>query len=601
METRRKCASLGLAAALASPVAAQVTERVSLSASGESANSYCSQASISADGRYVAFSSYATNLVPNDTNGTYDIYVRDLQVHGTERVSLGSSGQGNGDHGQPSISADGRYVALISTSTNLVSGDTNGTVDIFVRDRLLGVTERVSVDSSGAEGNGESWTPSISPDGRYVAFHSFATNLVLGDTNGMVDVFVRDRQLGVTERVSVDSSGAEANEPSSGVSISADGRYVTFYSSASNLVGGDTNQSVDVFVRDRQLGVTERVSVDSAGGQAIGGDGPFQPVLQASISPDGRFVAFLSFAHNLVSGDTNGKLDIFVRDRQLGLTERVSIDSAEAQANNHSYFPSISASGRHVAFRSAASNLVSGDTNGMWDIYVRDRLQGRTERVSVASSGADPNWPSDDPSISADGRYVAFYSDATNLVPGDPNGSGIFVRDRHGDPDFTSLCDPGFSGVIACPCANPPGVPGQGCDNSAGTGGAILMAAGSTHLSTDSLVFTTSGERPSARSIVVQGSALLSAGTVFGQGVRCAGGSLERLYTKTAVGGSITAPDFSAGDPPVSERSAALGSTILPGQSRWYFVYYRDPVVLGGCPASSVFNATQTGQVVWQP
>jgi hypothetical protein len=261
---------------------------------------------------------------------------------------------------------------------------------------------------------------------------------------------------------------------------------------------------------------------------------------------------------------------------------------------------SISADGRYVVFQSIADNLVAGDTNGFADIFVRDRLNGTTERVSVDSSGAQADGTSDlFPYISADGRYVTFASLATNLVGGDTNGlEDVFIHDR-GATGFTSLCDAGIGGVIACPCSNPPSATGHGCDNSSATGGAVLSASGIAYLSMDSVVFTTSSEKPTATSIVMQGNALASGGLVFGQGVRCAGGSLKRLYTKTASGGSITAPDFGAGDPMISSRSAALGDFILAGQSRWYLVYYRDPTVLGGCPSTSTFNATQTGRVDW--
>jgi hypothetical protein len=232
-------------------------------------------------------------------------------------------------------------------------------------------------------------------------------------------------------------------------------------------------------------------------------------------------------------------------------------------------------------------------------VFVRDRLLGTTERVSVDSSGAQGNGESYSPSISADGRFVSFQSGVTTFVPGDTNGrSDVFIRDRHAS-GFQSLCDPGSSGVIACPCSNPPAGPGRGCDNSSATGGASLTASGSAYLSTDSLVLTTSGEKPTATSIVLQGTSFVSTGLVFGQGVRCAGGALKRLYAKAASGGSITAPDFGAGDPSVSARSAALGDLIQPGQSRWYLVYYRDPLVLGGCPAASTFNTTQGGGVAW--
>jgi hypothetical protein len=249
-----------------------------------------------------------------------------------------------------------------------------------------------------------------------------------------------------------------------------------------------------------------------------------------------------------------------------------------------------------------ATNLVSADTNGVCDVFLRDRQLGTTQRVSLSSGGVQGNGLSYHPSLSADGNYVAFASDATDLVPGDTNGvTDVFLGDRAGGPSFTSLCAPGSGGVIACPCANPPSGGGRGCDNSAATGGAVLTASGGTYLSSDSLVFTTSGEKPTATSVLLQGTSSPAAGVVYGQGVRCVGGSLKRLFVKAAASGSITAPNFGAGDPTVSARSAAKGDVILAGQSRWYLVYYRDPIVLGGCPASSTFNATQTGVVSWSP
>jgi hypothetical protein len=591
--------------ALVVPAGAQVTARVSVSSRGAQGNSGSTGAyiSISADGRYVAFNSSANNLVPGgDANGpNSDVFVRDRQLGMTEVVSVSSSGaQGIGGSFAPSMSADGRYVAFDSQVTNLVVGDTNGFYDVFVRDRQLGITEIVSVSSSGAQGNHDSEFATISADGRYVAFSSSASNLVAGGTNSNHHVYVRDRRLGTTEIVSVSSSGAQGNHDSEFASISADGRYVAFASSATNLVQGDTNGTSDVFVRDRQLGTTERVSVSSSG---VEGNG-FSGYQRTSISADGRYVAFDSFASDLVAGDTNGSYDVFVRDRQLGITEIASVSSSGAQGNNSSGYEgaSISANGRYVEFWSNASNLVVGDTNGFYDVFVRDRQLGTTEIVSVSSSGAQGNQNSEWASISADGRYVAFSSLATDLVPGDTNGcADIFVRDRIGGPSFTSLCDPGIGGVVACPCANSPSGLGLGCDNSSHTGGATLSASGGTYLSSDSLVFTTSGEKPTATSIVLQGNALSANGVVFGQGVRCIGGTLKRLYTKAASGGSITAPNFLASDPQVSSRSVALGDVIQPGQSRWYLVYYFDSTVLGGCPASSTFNATQTGQVDWSP
>jgi hypothetical protein len=291
-----------------------------------------------------------------------------------------------------------------------------------------------------------------------------------------------------------------------------------------------------------------------------------------------------------------------VHDRQTGATERVSVDSTRSQGDDSSGGPSISGDGRCVAFRSFATNLVPGDTNGVPDVFVRDRQSGTTERASVASAGAEANSGADYPSISADGHRVAFGSLSTNLVSGDTNGRcDVFVRDRFTATNFVTLCDPGLDGVIPCPCSNPPSGPGRGCDNSAATGGAILSASGLAYLSSDSLVFATSGETPTALSIVAQWTGGSATGAVYGMGVRCTSGTLERLYTHSAVGGSITAPDPGAGDPPVSVRSAARGDLILPGQDRWYFVYYRDALVLGGCDPVRTFNASQTGRVTWWP
>jgi hypothetical protein len=176
----------------------------------------------------------------------------------------------------------------------------------------------------------------------------------------------------------------------------------------------------------------------------------------------------------------------------------------------------------------------------------------------------------------------------------------VFLRDV--DPTgFTSLCDPGSGGVILCPCSNPPSGTHRGCNNSSNTGGAVLAAFGDAHLTADTLEFNTSDEKPTATSIVLQGNAAAPGGIAYGQGVRCAAGSLKRLYTKTASGGSILAPDFGAGDPPVSVRSLQKGDLIQPGQSRWYLLYYRDPIVLGICPPASKFNTTQSGKVAWWP
>lgn len=393
------------------------TVLVSVDSNGTRADNDSVSPSTSSDGRYVAFVSFATNLVANDTNGANDIFVRDTVSGTTERVSENSAG-GQADSASiaPSISSDGRYVAFSSDATDLVAGDTNGSRDIFLHDRQTHTTTRVSVDPSGAESDNASDFPSISSDGRYVAFQSDATNLVANDTNASTDIFVRDTQTNTTVRVSVNDSGAEGASNSFSPSISANGRYIAFHSFASNLATGDTNGFMDIFVRDTLTNTTARVSVDSHG--AEGDNDSVSP----SISSDGRYVAFQSDAANLVSGDTNGSRDVFVHDTQTHTTSRASVDSAGAQADNISYSPSISSDGRYVAFVSSATNLVAGDTNAVEDIFVHDAQTGVTSRASVDSAGAQADNFSYGPSMCPDGSHVAFYSFAANLASGDTNG-----------------------------------------------------------------------------------------------------------------------------------------------------------------------------------
>ena len=420
------------------------TTRVSVASGGTQGNGASHQPAISADGRFVAFESFATNLAGGDTNGWSDVFVRDRQAKKTNRASVATGGkQGHGESWGASISGDGRFVAFASSASDLVAGDTNGCWDVFVHDQQTGQTTRVSIASDGTEANGLSYGPSISADGRFVAFTSFASNLVAGDTNGDYDVFVHDRDTGQTTRVSVASGGTEANEGSYDPSISADGQLVAFHSFARNLVAGDTNGASDVFVHDRQTGGTTRVSVASGGTEGDSASGP------AAISGGGRFVAFDSEADNLVAGDTNHYGDVFVHDRQTGETTRVSVAGDGTQGNSWSTSASISADGRLVAFRSLASNLVPRDTNGCEDVFVYDRQLGRTTRVSVVSDGKQGNAASKCPSISSDGRFVAFESEATNLVAGDTNRyADVFVREFTADlprPDLQgcALAAPG--------------------------------------------------------------------------------------------------------------------------------------------------------------
>ncbi|MBK7642573.1 MAG: PD40 domain-containing protein [Planctomycetes bacterium] len=523
--------------------------------------------------------------------------LRDRQAGTTECVSVDASGVPKAASTNLGmwVSSDARFVAFGAEATDLVPGDTNAVADIFLRDRRHATTERVSVGPGGTQANGVSVAPTVSDDGRCVAFLSSASNLVVGDTNGTFDVFVRDRETGSTQRVNVSSFGAQGNGASNSPAITRDGRYVAFTSAASNLVQGDTNGHWDAFVRDRQMGTTVLVTVASDGTQ---GDGDSD---QPALSDDGRFVAFTSLSANLVAGDSNGYADVFVHDLVLGTTERVSLGQSGVEGDFFSSDPDISGDGRFVAFRSQASNLLGAGVPTFGGVFVYDRLTHALEIVDTPTVGGTANAYPITTSISRDGRYVAFGSEASDLVPGDTNSSGdVFIHDRHAS-GFTGICDPGTNNVLPCPCNNPPSGPGQGCDNSSFTGGAILAAQGYAYVSIDSLVFTTLLEKPSALSILLQGSGVAVNGVAFGQGVRCAGGVLKRLYVKQAANGSITAPELGAGDATVSARCAQLGIPIQSGQAHIYQVYYRDSAVLGGCPAASTFNATQAGSVSWWP
>ena len=419
--------SVCIAATVLAPDAvrgATVTERVNLGPKAVQANQDSYWVAISPYGRFVAFQSDATNLVGGDTNTYPDVFVRDRRLDKTERVSVGLGGvPGNGASQIPDISFEGRFVAFYSRATNLVPGDRNAADDIFIRDRVAKVTERVSIATDGSEANAGSQDPKLSKDGRFVAFWSGASNLVAGDTNSRFDVFVRDRAVGTTERVSVSAMGAQSNADSFWPSLSADGNLVAFGSPASTLVPGDTNGRTDIFVRDRAKRTMELISVSTAGDQGNGNS------FEGTISADGRYVVFASSATNLVAGDTNGLIDIFVHDRVQHVTTRVNVSSSGKQANGRGYEPRISGDGRYVVFWSDTSNLVAGDTNGTTDVFVRDRMRQTTFRMSVGPNGRQANGGSASAGISATGSFVGFGSGATNLVAGDTNGRyDIFVR-----------------------------------------------------------------------------------------------------------------------------------------------------------------------------
>lgn len=301
-----------------------------------------------------------------------------------------------------------------------------------------GTTIRVSLTDGGKQANGGSYSSAVTPDGRYVAFASSASNLVPGDTNNEWDLFVRDTLTGIVERVSVAGDGAQSNGYSFAPDISDDGNRVSFSSLASNLVTGDTNGldgwDPDVFVRDRRAGTTVRVNVASDGSQATG-NGSW---IASSISGNGKYVTFSSLASNLVAADTNGGYDVFVRDLERDITTRVSVSSTVppvpgVEGVGVSVRGSISFDGRYVAFESNAPNLVVGDTNMAYDVFVHDRLEATTIRVSVADDDSEGHSSAGEvgvvPAISADGDAIAFNSPADNLVVDDTNRTyDVFVR-----------------------------------------------------------------------------------------------------------------------------------------------------------------------------
>ena len=400
------------------------TVRVSLAHDGEESDGGSGAPSPSSDGRVVAFSSEAANLVEGDTNGVADVFVRDRVTGTTSRVSVASDGtEADAPSGDPSISGDGRVVAFSSEASNLVEGDTNGVTDVFVHDRAAGTTVRVSLASDGSQGDGPSGEASVSADGEDIAFTSEATSLVEADTNGVADVFAHERASARTIRVSVRSSGGEANGASRQPAISAGEVHVAFTSEATNLAAGDTNGVADVFVRDGITEVTTRVSVASDGTQADGPSG------EPSVSSSTRFVAFSSTATNLVPGDSNGVADVFVHDGVEDTTTRASVAGDGAEADGPSGDPAMSGPGDRVAFTSTAANLAPGGAAGMEDVYVRDREGQTTDLVSLALDGGQADGPSTAPAMGIRGEALAFTSEASNLVADDANGvADVFLH-----------------------------------------------------------------------------------------------------------------------------------------------------------------------------
>lgn len=410
-----------------------ITQRWSTTSMGEQGLGDSRSCSVDSEGRFLAFSSTSSNLVPSDLNGQEDVFIKDLRSGEVRRLSLGINGsESNGASSYPAMSGDGRVVVFESYASNLVPGDTNSSRDVFVVDLDTMEIERLSVSSSGAQASGESFNAVLDLSGGRVAFTSDAPNLVGGDTNGVVDLFLRDRASGTTTRLSVSTGGTQGNFASAyqvRSAITPDGRFVAFQSFANNLVQGDTNNARDIFLRDTAAGTTIRVSLAFDGSQGNGDSGYTGVRGELGITADGRQVCFSSLASNLVPGDTNDDRDIFVRDWVSQTTERISLTSSGAQGNGASSTSAMSADGRWVYFDSSSSNLVPGDTNLTIDVFLRDRLTGVTSRSSVSTKSGQADRLSHQPACTADGSSVFFVSAATNLVPADTNGlRDIFSR-----------------------------------------------------------------------------------------------------------------------------------------------------------------------------
>ena len=406
------------------PPFANGISRVSVGSDGQPGNGPSLFSVLSANGEIVAFESSGNAFAPDKLAADSDVFLRVLATGITTMESRSSAGvPGNGGSIEPAVSADGRFLAFQSAATNLVPGDANLRPDVFRRDRQSTETIRVSVFTGGAQsapGEG-SFTPTISGDGNLVVFGS-ETDF---DGQGNAGLFLHNVTTNTTTRVSTDSAGITANSFSDVPRISADGAFVAFTSDGTNLVPNDTNGVTDVFRKNLATGQTTRVSVASGGAQA---DGPsnsdIPPFRCLDISDDGRFVVFESEATNLVPNDTNGQRDIFVHDSQSGQTTRVSLSTDGGQGDGPSFRPRISGDGRFVVFQSDADNLDADDTNGRSDVFVHDLQTGETRLLSrsLINPPASGNDNSFDPDISADSRVITFDSDATDLIEGDTNG-----------------------------------------------------------------------------------------------------------------------------------------------------------------------------------
>lgn len=439
---------LGLGMAL-SPVAALgeggSNTRISVSSSNTAADAATSAASISSDGALAVFASAATTLVSSDANSASDIFVYDIDDTTTSRVSVSSAEvEANGASTNPHMAGTaGRFVVFESEATNLIASDTNSQRDCFLRDRELGTTERVNPDRDGGGANAACSTPQVSSDGRYVVFASGATDLVDSDTNGKIDIFLRDRTAGTTTRVSIAADGTQSDADAVAPVISADGAQILFSSAATTLSSLDENSSSQLYLYKLASGELSIVSLRN-NQSTVTGNGSSAA---ASISSDGRYVVFESAATDLITSDTNGVADCFLRDLTAATTTRINVATDGTVANGRCSNPQISGEGRYVVFSSEASNLATGDSDTDGDIFVRDLTRETTTVVSDGVGDVAANGVSSLPTVEADGNRVVFLSAATNLISSDANAVvDAFLTENDVCPDDASKTNPGSCG-----------------------------------------------------------------------------------------------------------------------------------------------------------
>ena len=513
---------------------------VSQSSLGQQGNAGSGRASLSADGLRVAFKSFASDLVPGDGNSRADVFLRDLQSDQTTLVSLGQGGvQGNQDVIDLFLSQDGSTLAWTTSSNNLVALDSNGARDVFVRELATGIVTRVSVSTSGMQANFHCSDPCLSADGRIVAFTSSSTNLVAGDTNNAADIFVHDRATGVTVLASQSTLGVLGLGNSGEASLSADGSLLAFSSAAPNLVPGDSNGASDCFLRDLVAGTTTRISVAPGG---IEGDaGSRFPRL----TPDGAWIAFESRASNFDPLDTNDRDDVYLLERQSGALERISVDAAGTSSAGACSQPSVSADARYISFGVELDDLDAQDTSGTSDIYRKDRLTRALLRVSLGPGGQQDDIGSGRSTISADGSRITFYTNATTFLSPDLNG---FEADVY----LARCLPPGMTS-----CASTP--------NSTGAT-AALEAQGSASLSV-SLLTLLAFPLPDQAFLFFCGPSQLD--LPFGNGRLCVGGPQVRLGSPRLATGQLASLSFA----PI-----AAGLTV---GSRYFQCWFRDPAAGG--------------------